>query len=403
VLIVGLGGVTSTFRHWPERVLALALRRRGHEVWTIGTRNPQHPALAAPAERIEDIDVLRVPSRYWPNRALARALHCGPRPDIIHLMHPRNVLAAQTTAWARRRHIRTVYTWLGPFHDEYLTPDRERPFDVPPTFERPLFALSDALWRLLAEPRPRSVLRNYRLHWPLRAATALAPCSSFEATVMRQFGMVQPQVVVPLWIDVDFVRQTPPQPPPYDISRPWLLFVGQLTQRKGYDLAVRALPTIAAHHPGASLLVVSGINQQQRDHLLTLARQAGVEQRIHLLGYLPDEALINLYRASDVLLFPTRYEGFGLPLLEAMAAECPVISSDIPVVREIVSHGENGLLVPYNDAAALARAVLLLLSQPALRQHLLQGGRATLDTHYNEGQLITAMESLYRRVLAGGR
>jgi glycosyltransferase involved in cell wall biosynthesis len=404
VLIVGLGGVTHTFRHWPERVLALALARRGHHVRAIGTHDAQRPALAARRETIEGIDVARVPPHYWPNRALARALSDGPRPDIIHLMHPRNVLAAQATAWALRQRIPTVYTWLGPFHDAYLTLNRERPFEMPPTWGRPLFTRR-ALWRrLAANPRPRRMrdsLRNYRLHAPLQAATALAPCSAFEAQVMRVFGLPQPQTVVPLWIDAPFIQQTPTHPPAYDIPRPWLLFVGQLTPRKGYDLAIAALPHIVARHPQAALLVVSGINQAQREQALVQARRLGVERHIHMLGYLPDEALINLYRASDVLLFPTRYEGFGLPLLEAMAASCPVVATDIPVVREIVRHGENGLLVPYNHAAALAHAALLLLAQPRLRQRLLAGGQETLATRYHEPCLMDDIEALYARALSG--
>lgn len=406
VLIVGLGGVTRTFYHWPERILALALKRRGHHVRAIGIHDTARPALATRTECIDGVDVVRVASRYWPNRELARALHQGPHPDIIHLMHPRNVLAAQTTAWAIRHAIPTVYTWLGPFHDEYLTTDRERPLEVPPDYTRLLFTRRALLKRLLTDPRPRQMraaLRNYRLHWPLQAARALVPCSDFEAALMRRFGMQQQQVMVPLWIDVPFIRATPRCPPAYDMPRPWLLFVGQITPRKGYDLAVRALPAIIARYPQASLLVVSGINQAQRAHLFDLARQVGVEQHIHVLGYLPDETLINLYRVSDVLLFPTRYEGFGLPLLEAMAAECPLIASDIPVVREIVRDGMNGLLVPYNDAAALARAVILLLGQPALRQRLVAGGQAVLDQHYQESRLVGQIEHLYESIRSGER
>jgi glycosyltransferase involved in cell wall biosynthesis len=175
--------------------------------------------------------------------------------------------------------------------------------------------------------------------------------------------------------------------------------VGQLTPRKGYDLVVQALPAIVARFPQASLLVVSGINQAQRADLLHQAARAGVAQHIHLLGYLSDEALINLYRASDALLFPTRYEGFGLPLLETMAADCPVITSDIPVVREIVRDGVNGLLVPYNSATSLARATLLLLTQPALQKHLVAGGRAALADRYAEANLIATLEDLYQRVI----
>jgi glycosyltransferase involved in cell wall biosynthesis len=485
ILIVGLGGVTRTFRHWPERVLACALVRRGHTVHAIGTFDPQRPALATRHEIIDGVDVSRVRPGYWPNRELAQVLKRMPRPDIVHLMHPRNVLAAQTTAWAQQHNIPTVYTWLGPFHDEYATPDRERPYEVVPTYERLAFTPRILLRLLLLERNPRDVLRNYRLHWPLHGATALLPCSTFEATMMRRYGLQQPQEVVPLWIDEPFIRQTPVQPPSFlqtptladhpdqPISpdranvptlqhsnaptlqrnaptqrsnatlqhsnaptlqrnaptqrsnaptlqrsnaptlqrsnaptlqrsnaptRPWLLFVGQLTTRKGYDLAIQALPSIVATYPTASLLIVSGINHAQRTNVLNLAREAGVEQHIVFLGYLSDEDLINLYRSSDALLFPTRFEGFGLPLLEAMAADCPVITTNIPVVNEIVQHNENGILVPYGNAEALAQATIRLLQDPELREQLIAGGRTTLREHYHEDQLVRKIEAMYHRV-----
>jgi len=399
ILIVGQGGVTRDFHHWPERVLALALARRGHTIWAIGTLDRSRPALAQRAEMIEGVQVYRVRSGYWPNRALARALKRGPRPDVIHLMHPRNVLAAQTTAWAQHHRIPTVYTWLGPFHDHYLAPDRERPFEVEPTYDRLIFDWHGFVRQLLRQPELRDLIRNYRLHWPLRAAAALAPCSDFEAEMMRKLGMRQHQAMIPLWIDDQSIFATPRAPPQLNLPRPWLLFVGQITLRKGYDLAVQALPAIVERYPNASLLVVSGLNQSQREQLLRLARQIGVEHHVHILGFRPDAELVNLYRTSDALLFPTRYEGFGLPLLEAMAAECPIISTNIPVVREIVVDRQNGLLAAPNNPDALAQATLELLDNPALRRQLIAGGTATLRERFAETKLIGQIEQLYHEVI----
>ena len=169
ILILGLGGVTATFRNWPERVLALALKRRGHEVTSIGMRDVSRPAIARPREVIEGIEVRRVRPGYWPNRELASALEELPRPDLIHFFHPRNTHAAQATAWARRRSIPTVYTWLGPLHDPYLVRDRERPLDHPPAYHNLVFTRGELLVRLLRPQGPRAVrdlLRNYRLHAP---------------------------------------------------------------------------------------------------------------------------------------------------------------------------------------------------------------------------------------------
>lgn len=400
ILIAGLGGVTTTFYHWPERVLAKALVKRGHRVWAIGTRDEQRPPLAAAHETIDGIEVFRVRSGYMPNRELARALGKGPEPDIIHLMHPRNVLAAQITWWAKRREIPRVYTWLGPFHDHYAIPDRERPFEVEPTYERLAFTVSDMARLLVSEWDARDVLRNFWLHWPLAAADGLIPCSLFEADMMRKFGMIQPQTVVPLWIDADYIAQTPHIAPSLPHPRPWVLFVGQLTPRKGYDLALRALPTIVETYPTASLLIVSGLNQAQREQTLALARELGVEEHVHLLGYLPDDQLVNLYRSSDVFLFPTRYEGFGLPLLEAMAAGCPIITTDIPVVREIVHDGEHGVLVPYNDAEALGQAAIALLGDGERQAALAARGRERLQEVYHETVCVEKIETVYREVLA---
>src|SRR4051794_33555593 len=129
VVIVGMGGVTTTFRNWPERVIGRALVARGHTVANVGFHDPRQPGLRATEEEIDGIAVRRVPVRHAPNNVLYAALDTLGPFDVMHLLHPRNVLAYGAVRWARRQHVRTVYTWLGPFHDRYLIGDRERPLD----------------------------------------------------------------------------------------------------------------------------------------------------------------------------------------------------------------------------------------------------------------------------------
>ena len=119
-------------------------------------------------------------------------------------------------------------------------------------------------------------------------------------------------------------------------------------------MVIEAMPAVVAHFPQASFVFVTH-NPEQRANLQKMADQRGMAANLHFLGMISEEEKLALLRASDVLPFPSRYEGFGLPLLEGMAAGTPVISTDIPVVNEIVEHGENGLLIPYDDSAALAR------------------------------------------------
>jgi len=398
VLIVGLGGVSRTFRNWPERVVARDLARRGHQVRAIGMLYPNIPPLSVERETIDGIDVRRVPQAYWPNRALARALDEGPQPDVIHLFHPRNILAAQVTAWAKRRRVPTAFTWLGPYHDPYLVADRERPFDAPPRYDRLIWTRGELLRRL---PNARSVrevrdlVRNYRLHHPLRQARHLVPCSRFEADEMRRMGLTQPQTVVPLWIDAEAMAAEPTVVPALDAPRPWILFVGQLTPRKGYDVALSALPVIVSRHPGASLLMVSGINEADRKTIESGSAALGVAGHVRFLGRLDDTSLVNLLRACDVYVTPTRYEGFGLTLLEAMACGAPVVSADAPVANEIVRDGENGLLTLPGDPGSLAGAVLRLLEDPTLRERLREGGRRTCAEEYRPERLVARLEAAY--------
>ena len=401
VVIVGLGGVTRTFRNWPERVIARDLVRRGHEVRAIGMIYPRIPELTVEREEIDGVVVRRVPQAYWPNRALAATLDDGPRPDVIHLFHPRNLLAAQVTAWAKRHRVPTVFTWLGPLHDEYLVDDRERPFAAPPRYDRLLWTRGDLVRRLPTARGLRTwrdLVRNYRIHWPLRAATHLVPCSRFEAAEMRRMGLTQPQTLVPLWIDAAATAAEPDVPPVIDAPRPWILFVGQLTRRKGYDVALAALPDIVKRHPQASLLMVSGINLADRQGVERMSTDLGVAGHVRFLGRLEDAALVNLFRTCDVYVTPTRYEGFGLTLLEAMACGAPVVSTDVPAVNEIVRDGENGLLSRPEDPVSLARATLRILEEPVLRERLRAGGRRTSVEEFDADTLTRRLESVYGTV-----
>lgn len=209
-------------------------------------------------------------------------------------------------------------------------------------------------------------------------------------------GLKQPMEVVPLWIDAATIRSTPPEEPSRGTEGgPALLFIGQLTPRKGYDLVVRALPRVLEAFPAVRLQVVSGLNPVDRGTMERMAADLGVGAHVEFLGRVEDATLVNLFRAAVLYVTPTRYEGFGLTLLEAMAAGCPVIASDIPVVDEIIHHGENGWLVPYDDPTALALGIIRLLGDAGLRRRLIDGGELTLQEQFDEQTLAGQVERVY--------
>ena len=113
-----------------------------------------------------------------------------------------------------------------------------------------------------------------------------------------------------------------------------------------------------------------------RDGALARLPELGlVEGRdVLLLGTVSEADLGGWYRAADAFAFPSVKEGFGLVVLEALAAGLPVVASDIPVFAEYLRDGESALLVPPNDPAALAGALGRLAADPALRRRLADGG-----------------------------
>ncbi|MGC8875427.1 MAG: glycosyltransferase family 4 protein, partial [Chloroflexia bacterium] len=211
--IFGLGGVTRTFRQWPERVLGERLVRCGHTVLAYGYYDPCSPHLSERHEEIGGIQVHRVPPRFWPAGALRREMARNIVPDVAHLFHPRNVLAFPAVRLLRQWQVPVVYTWLGPFHDPYLVEDRESPLEGPVRYDRPIFSIRELVRRLSRDGRLRDDLRNFALHWPLAQAHLFLACSQHEARELVRLGMPEERIrVVPLWIEADEIRSVPVRP-----------------------------------------------------------------------------------------------------------------------------------------------------------------------------------------------
>jgi glycosyltransferase involved in cell wall biosynthesis len=310
------------------------------------------------------------------------------------------VLAYSAVRLLKQWRVPIVYTWLGPFHDTYLVDDRESPYDGVPHYDRLIFTW-EALVRHLGRDRQlRTHLRNYMLHWPLAQADLYIACSQHEAAELVRMGMPAERIrVVPLWVETDMIACLPAKPPEHAFSRPLILYIGQLTRRKGPDVVVEAMPAVVGEHPAADFVFVSH-NPAEQTSLEERAAQLGTSRNIRFVGQVSEEEKFALLRACDVYVLPTRYEGFGLPLLEAMACGAPLVTSDIPVVREIVENGVNGLLVPRGDSVALAAAILRLLGDQALRQRLADGGQETLRERFDGRQLAQQVARHYQEAIA---
>ncbi|MCX7682692.1 MAG: glycosyltransferase family 4 protein [Anaerolineae bacterium] len=162
----------------------------------------------------------------------------------------------------------------------------------------------------------------------------------------------------------------------YGVTPPYILAVGNIHPRKNLARLLEAYLTLRRRRADIPPLVWAGIERWGSDELLERARTAGVT----LTGFIAQADLPSLYRQATMLVYPSLYEGFGLPPLEAMACGTPVITSNTTSLPEVV--GEAALRVDPADTVAIASAIERLLDDSALRERLRQAGleRAALFT-----------------------
>ncbi|GAC1337749.1 MAG: glycosyltransferase [Acetobacteraceae bacterium] len=164
-----------------------------------------------------------------------------------------------------------------------------------------------------------------------------------------------------------------------------LLALGRLHRNKGFDILIRALPRL----PGAHAVIAG--EGPERQALLALARQEGVADRLHLLGWRRDQAA--LLAACDVLVCPSRWEPLGNVVLEAFSARRPVIAAAAAGPSELIAPGRSGLLVPLEDPAALAEAIGAVLEDQALADRLAAAGRAVYEAEHAEAPVLQRWRS----------
>ncbi|HZQ26445.1 MAG TPA: MSMEG_0565 family glycosyltransferase [Acidimicrobiales bacterium] len=165
-------------------------------------------------------------------------------------------------------------------------------------------------------------------------------------------------------------------------ERPLVLTVGGIEPRKGSDHLVRGFAALGGRLPVPPVLAVVGGHSFQdhgayREAVLGSLSGLGLElgEDVVLVGTVPDDELPAWYHAADAFAFPSVNEGWGLAVLEAMAAGLPVVATDIPVFREYLTPGQDALLVPPGDDDALAVALATVLEDGATRDRLVDAGR----------------------------
>ncbi len=257
-------------------------------------------------------------------------------------------------------------------HVQYIAPACRRPAVVT--------TVHDVTFRLY--PQWFALKDRLLLDWGLRrsfrtVAAVLTGSVSTQRDLARVYGLpAQDVVVAPYGI-------SPPEHPSegqiaatratYGIEGPYALFVGVAQPRKNLPRIVRAFAAARREHGLAHRLVIVGKTGWRAGETLAAIAAGEAHGAVQRLGYVPDADLPALYAGADLFVFPTLYEGFGLPLLEAFAAGTPVITSTVSALPEVA--GDAAELVDPTSEPAIAAAIGRVLTDPVRRDTLIRRGR----------------------------
>jgi len=246
----------------------------------------------------------------------------------------------------------------------------------------------------LAHDRP---LWRRAARWVFRRCAAVTAVSSNMPALVEDLvpERIRPVLVPAFGVDARRFRPADPaeaQRP----AKPRVLFVGNITRAKGVDLLIEALARCPDAWQACSLAGAGG----DADRMKSLAAESGIAGRLRWLGRLPASAVPELMRRHDLLVLPSRSEGRPNVVIEAMASGLPVIATGVGGVADLVRDGEVGLIVPPDDADALAAAIARLCTDAKLRSTMASAARACIEReNLTWDRTAAEFEAIFRKAV----
>ncbi len=354
------------------------LADRGHDVTVVASSRPESERTEG-SEPPANIMVVRVPSgpADWIGLGWQAARYLRAHRQEFDIIHFANVHFA--------------YAYRGPFvasafqsFRQQLTSHHGRPYHT----NRRNF-----LFRLLYYSGAKWVMERPAV---ARADHLIMSSHSTQQEFVRHYGVIPERMtLVYLGIDLQRFESLPSQTEarrqlglPGEV--PLLLYVGFSTPRKGVEYLAQALRVMQTP---AHLVMVGKWEANYPERFLTDLGDA--RSRVRLAGYVPDDDLPAYFAAADLFVLPTLLEGFGIPLVEAMASGLPLVTTSGGSAGEVA--GDAGLIVPPADSQSLANAIDRVLNEPGLAPRLGETGRERTRMLFDEGRMAAAIEALYRR------
>lgn len=255
----------------------------------------------------------------------------------------------------------------------YFSPIPECPLDLGllRTGMRSVVTVHDLIPLRFGNPRsPLTLYQHYYLPAVLRQATHIISNSEATASDVVDFFDIPAKKItpIPLAYDAENFRFV-------DLdTQPYFVYLGRCDPYKNVGGAIAAFAQIASSHPDIRFKIAGSYDERYTPLLQQQAAELGVGTRVEFLDYVPYEKLPIVLGEAIALVFPSLWEGFGLPVLEAMACGTPVITSNRSSLPEVA--GDAALLVNPEDVGAIAHAMTQMLTEDHLRQELQQKGLA---------------------------
>jgi len=218
--------------------------------------------------------------------------------------------------------------------------------------------------------------------------------SEYEKSLIEASGVgVKHFEVVPNGVDT--IRFKLDKRSPNELEgNPTVLYVGRLGAHKGIDTLIEAAPLVLEKIPEAKFVIAGPGNSSEFE-----VQSSALKDEIKFLGEVSEEEKIALMQRASVFVLPSRSEAFGITVIEAMAAGCPVVVSDLPALTEIVKHKRTGLVFPVNDEKLLASQIIKLLSNQDLGQQLSSNAREKVSEKYDWERIVDRLENIYTQLL----
>jgi glycosyltransferase involved in cell wall biosynthesis len=323
---------------------------------------------------------------------LARHLAIVAPSDSFTLVSPRGMLKRRW--WSLGLPLQLLRNSFDLFHGTN--------YEVPLWSRKPtVVTIHDLSLLLHSEVHEQRLVRRGRWRLPLMAKSAskiITPSTSVKMEVCEAFGVPADKVAVtpeaPRSVfqrreDPDLLRRL-------GIDRDYILFVGTIEPRKNLHRLVEAFGQMLHNTSLSPALVIAGGQGWLMDDFASFIKQKGLEDRVCFTGYLEDEDLCGLYSACSAFVYPSLYEGFGLPPLEAMACGAPVITSRIRSILETV--GNAARLVDPKDVDDIAQAMTELLGDKNVREHYAELGKAQVKKFSWEQTAVKTLD-VYRELV----